>query len=86
MKKENDLVYLVKAERNTYRVYFENGVFMGDVVQSEDGFYNFWPESSTGGYWASHVLRAIADKLDELNKPWQDQIDNDPALGGAGKK
>lgn len=74
---------LVKVEGG--KLYWENGVYLGDVLQKEDGFYDFWPDRDVhrGGYWPAHMLRAIADKLDEMNKPWQDIIDNDPAIGGS---
>jgi hypothetical protein len=62
-----------------YRVEWENGVYIGDILMKEDGFYDFWPIQH-GGYWPSYILRVIADKLDEINKPWQDQIDNDPNI------
>jgi hypothetical protein len=70
-----------KSSDYGYQVYYQNGVFLGDIFIKEDGFYDFWPEHpSRGGCWPAYVLRAIADKLDELNKPWEDIIHNDPAL------
>ena len=56
------------------KLYYENGVYLGEILAKEDGFYDFWPELR-GGYWEAHVLRAIADLLDEKNKPWQESID-----------
>lgn len=46
---------------------------MGDLVVGVDGFYVYWPARSDG-YWDSHTMRKIADKIDELDKPWQDNI------------
>lgn len=81
----DELIYLVentdKDEKipmvsKWYKVYFQNGVYLGDILAKEDGYYDFWPEHpSRGGYWASYVLRAIADKLDELNKPIMEEMD-----------
>jgi hypothetical protein len=35
----------------------------------------FWVFNSTGtGYWNEYSLRLIADKLEELNKSWNDQL------------
>ena len=41
---------------------------------NENGFYNFWFTNDDKGYWTSHSLRLIANKLDELNKEWNDYI------------
>jgi hypothetical protein len=60
-------------------LFYENGVKLGQVLAKEDGFYDFWPELN-GGYWPAHMLRAIADMLDEMNYTWEQTIANDPAL------
>lgn len=49
------------------RVYFENGVFLGVIVNEVHGEYVFYPELN-GGYWQGYVLRIISDKLEEMNK------------------
>lgn len=57
------------------KVFFENGVYLGDFLIKDDGFYDFWPEHpSTGGYWPSYVLRELADKLDVLNAPYEKEL------------
>lgn len=61
-------------EFKIYYVIHENGVRCGDLFQKEDGYYDWWPPKSNGGCWPSYILRQIADKLDELNKPWDDEI------------
>jgi len=54
----------------------ENGKYIGDFIVDDDGFFYFWPlKDNWWGCWASYILREIADKLDELNQPWSDQID-----------
>jgi hypothetical protein len=45
-----------------------------EVIAGDDGFYCYWPEPSRG-FLSSDDLRIIADYLDEINKPWQKQID-----------
>ena len=45
------------------------GIFYIDV----DGYYYFEP-TGTGGY-SSYHLREIAEELDKINKPYQDQLD-----------
>lgn len=51
---------------------------ISDMVVFDDGFWHYWIENK--GALSSFALRTIADELDRINKPWQDQIDNDPAL------
>jgi hypothetical protein len=48
----------------------------GDFVQDVDGFFYFWPEEATEGYFSPHHLRWLADELDKLNEPWQKEIDD----------
>ena len=57
-----------------YKVYFENGVLMGDILCKEDGFYDWWPIHRNGCLSAA-FLRNMADLLDEMNAPWQRDID-----------
>lgn len=52
-----------------------NDAYLGYAYMEDDGFYVFVFAESTGGSWSGYVLKAIADKLSELNKPWQDLID-----------
>lgn len=42
----------------------------------DDGFYYFDADNG-GGVYSPRDLREIADALDQLNKPWQDQIETD---------
>ena len=71
---------LLEIERiNTcvYKVYFENGVYMGDILCKEDGFYDWWSvwKAGIGSYLDAFFLRNMADLLDEMNAPWQRNID-----------
>ena len=61
-------------EDSKYKVYYKNGVLLGEVISGDDGFFAFWPELR-GGFWEAHVLRAIADNLDKINAPWEKQIE-----------
>jgi hypothetical protein len=45
------------------------GLFYFEV----DGFWVFTPIGD--GYWNEYSLRLIADKLEELNKSWNEQLD-----------
>jgi len=54
-------------------MYF-NKIYLGDVIQDEGGFYNFIFSNDNQGLWTSYSLRLIAEKLDGLNKEWNDEI------------
>ncbi len=56
-----------------FKVTYENGVYMGDLSIAHDCNYNFWPDLK-GGFWAGYVLKEIVDKLEELNKPINDEM------------
>lgn len=56
--------------------YWNNGVYLGYVYKEVDGFYTFVFCDGNHGTWNSYVLRTIADKMDELNKEWQNNIDD----------
>jgi hypothetical protein len=65
------------------RLYSGDGVYLGEVFALEDGFKYFWPEAkSSHGAWSAHILRAIADLLDEMNAPWIAELTE--ALSGVG--
>jgi hypothetical protein len=44
-----------------------------DFVTGDDGFKLYWPDTFKGGGFNSWLLRAIADELDKVNEPWQNQ-------------
>lgn len=50
---------------------------LGNLFMLEDGFYQFFAFGTLSGYIPAHILREIADKLDELNKDWQAIIDTE---------
>jgi hypothetical protein len=45
-----------------------------DCVALEDGYIYDWPHRDTLGALSAIELRAIADVLDEKNKPWHDEV------------
>ena len=55
------------------KLYFENGVFLGEVLCDVDGFYKWWPVQRNG-YLDEGFLLALGNFLQELNKKWSDQI------------
>lgn len=46
----------------------------GDIIQTDDGFYNFWPVKNRG-YLTAQNLRSIADELDRLNEPLKVELE-----------
>jgi len=64
------------ADSNRKEFLFQDRVNLGYAYIEVDGFYVFVFCSSDGGCWSSYVLREIADKLDELNKPYKRFLDS----------
>jgi len=54
----------------------------GDFVQGDDGYVVYWPNREFTGALAAHHLRWLADELDELNKAWDEIVQNDPRISG----
>lgn len=50
---------------------------IGDLVCMESGYYEFFPDLSGGGYWATWMLRQIADIVDAKNSSWDAQVTKD---------
>ena len=63
-----------------YRVHHYNGVIVGDLLKGDDGYYVWWPIPDRHGYIPEHVLRELADKLQELNEDWDNIIQSDPNI------
>lgn len=55
-------------------LFYKNGVKLGEVLAKDDGLYDFWPDLSKGGCWPSHLLREIADLLDDMNRDWEREL------------
>lgn len=71
---ENEVnIKLTEYGKGFYYVRTSTNKFLGTFELDETGSYNFW-YSGGGGSWSSHSLRLIADKLDEINKPFSDKV------------
>ena len=63
------------TEGLVYKLYpKDSNHLVGSFIADVDGYLYFWEEPNNKGSWSAHVLREIADKLDALNKPWNDYI------------
>lgn len=69
------LLSLEKVSPEEYKVLYENGIQIGEFLMKEDGYFDFWPKLG-GGYWPSYLLRELANQLDILNQPIEDEIQN----------
>lgn len=51
-------------------------VVLGMVDRDVDGFFYWFPaKGPEGGSWSAWVLRQIVERIEELNIPWQHEID-----------
>lgn len=68
-------IKLEKVNEKEYKVIWNNGAHIGKFSLYFDGFWHFWNTDYIAGSWSSHSLRLIADKLDEVNKPYKEVVD-----------
>jgi hypothetical protein len=54
----------------------------GSFVVGDDGYVVYWPDARDIGACNSWELRVIADELDRRNAAWDEQVQNDPRIGG----
>lgn len=64
------------GDTSNYNVRINNQ-YAGCLEIKEDGYWDWWPDPGRHGYIPAYILRAIADKLDELNKDWDNQVQMD---------
>ena len=68
-------IKLEKVNEKVYKVITSNDLNIGTFELDVDGFWHFWNTDYIAGSWSSHSLRTIADKLDEINKPYKEVVD-----------
>lgn len=74
-----EMITTVNTTPGVYKVYF-NQKFLGIFAVQDDGYLQFLTLEPSG-YWSSYALRLIADKLDKMNKEWDDQVRKDIGNG-----
>jgi len=68
-----------KIDAYKYSILTNNGKLIGELLMDVDGYFYFWPEDNNGA-WSSYHLREVANKLDELNKEWDKQVEKESKL------
>jgi hypothetical protein len=66
--------YTWSERLKSYVVTYENGVVMGELAQDVDGCYYWYPELR-GGFISAWVLLSIGNKLNELNEPYEKELE-----------
>ena len=65
-----------KIDNQKYNMRTINGKLIGELIMDVDGYFYFWPADNNGA-WAANHLRELANKLDELNKEWNKQVEKE---------
>lgn len=60
-------------QQDCKKVYYNNGVYLGDFVLNDDGYWVYFPERHNG-YWDEYLLFLLYTKLQEMNEPWDQQL------------
>ena len=66
------LTYTSIGNDNSFNVSFKH-LSLGELIINDDGYYRWFPVSRDG-YLDAWVLKDIVNKLEELNKPWDEKI------------
>lgn len=74
------VIKLEKIDGGYKGTFTDNGIWVGDFLVKEDGYYDWWPVDGRAGYIPAVMLHALANCLDELNKEWDEKIQNDPTI------
>lgn len=74
-------MYVVSRDNVVYAFGGTKEVRIGELVMTESGYYEFFPDLERGGYWSTWTLRDIADLVDGTNAEWDAQVKKD--VGGS---
>lgn len=70
------MIKLTKLSNDQYRVNLSNSKFIGYFERDVDGYFYWWPEiKSEDGCWSADSLIELANKLKELNTPYEKELD-----------
>ncbi len=48
----------------------------GRLLKDDDGYFYYWPEFRHEKCWDALTMKVIAKKLDELNKDWDRELND----------
>ncbi len=65
-----DNIYYEEQEDGHWDITLYDGSYCGTLEEDEDGLYYYLPVDFIG-YWPSWFMRDLANKMDELNKPYE---------------
>lgn len=60
----------------SYSVLSNNDIVVGSFQLDSDGSYYFYHTDDIAGCWSAHSLKEIAELLDEVNKPFDKQVED----------
>ena len=68
------LYYTENVSTNCKRLFFHSGVYLGDLVLDEDGYWKFFPDKIQGGYWDEFLLKTLGEYLTSMNSEYDKQV------------
>lgn len=71
------LIKYTKRPTHGYDVQYVNGAWLGTFEVLDDGYYHFYPASMGSGAWSAQALIDLGNALNELNAPWDAQVNAD---------
>jgi len=66
-EKINEHIYVLKT--------VGNNAIVGEFDKIDNNCFYFRPDDYNNGYFESDILREIANKLDEINRPWKNDTE-----------
>lgn len=72
-QKEHYLLTFEQKSKDVIDVTYNSGAFLGQFYIEVDGFWVFEPHTK-GGCWSGQVLKMLHEKLQELNKGWEEEL------------
>lgn len=78
---EDDPKYEMGGVKKVHYMHSDN--YVGDFIMDVDGFYYFFPSEERKGCYSQYHLQMLYLALEDLNREWQEIIDNDERIGKA---
>jgi hypothetical protein len=63
-------------DKTSFEVWLPNGKLLGKIEQDVDGYFHFLSTvQPKDGFIPAFILRELADRIDEINEPWDKIIE-----------